>query len=64
MTDVKGFFYPRTAQGNSGVIPSPPWFYSGDLLTVDGKLDAVLVHGRHPDVTHSTTSITVLGESE
>ena len=35
MTDVKGFFYPRTAQGGSSIIPDPPWFYSGDLLTVE-----------------------------
>lgn len=43
MTDVKGFFYPRTAQGNSGVIPSPPWFYSGDLLTVEYRTDPARV---------------------
>ena len=35
MTDVKGFFYPRTAEGRSSIIPDPPWFYSGDLLTVE-----------------------------
>jgi len=35
MTDVKGFFYPRSSQGSSSIIPNPPWFYSGDLLTVE-----------------------------
>ena len=35
MSDQKGFFYPRTAGGTSGIIPSPPWYYSGDLLTVE-----------------------------
>jgi acetoacetate decarboxylase len=35
MTDVKGFLYPRTQSGQSSLIPSPPWYYSGDLLTVE-----------------------------
>src|SRR4029453_6178727 len=39
MTDVKGFFYPRTASGRSSLIPSPPWYYSGDLLTVEYRTD-------------------------
>ena len=39
MTDVKGFFYPRTAEGRSSIIPDPPWFYSGDLLTVEYRTD-------------------------
>ena len=33
--ELKGFFYPRTVGGTSGIIPSPPWYYSGDLLTVE-----------------------------
>ncbi len=43
MTDVKGFFYPRTASGRSSLIPSPPWFYSGDLLTVEYRTDPARV---------------------
>ena len=39
MNDQKGFFYPRTATGRSSVIPSPPWYYSGDLLTVEYRTD-------------------------
>jgi acetoacetate decarboxylase len=39
MTDVKGFFYPRTASGRSSLIPAPPWYYSGDLLTVEYRTD-------------------------
>ncbi|MFV0462543.1 MAG: acetoacetate decarboxylase family protein [Nostocoides sp.] len=31
----RGFFYPRTATGQASIIPSPPWYYSGDLLTVE-----------------------------
>ncbi len=43
MTDVKGFFYPRTARGGSGIVPSPPWYYSGDLLTVEYRTDPARV---------------------
>ena len=35
MNNLEGFFYPRTATGQSSLIPSPPWYYSGDLLTVE-----------------------------
>ncbi len=43
MTDVKGFFYPRTASGRSSLIPPPPWYYSGDLLTVEYRADPARV---------------------
>lgn len=43
MSDVAGFFYPRTATGRSSLIPSPPWFYSGDLLTVEYRTDPARV---------------------
>jgi acetoacetate decarboxylase len=43
MTDVQGFFYPRTASGRSSLIPSPPWSYSGDLLTVEYRTDPARV---------------------
>jgi acetoacetate decarboxylase len=39
VADVQGFFYPRTATGRASVIPPPPWFYSGDLLTVEYRTD-------------------------
>jgi acetoacetate decarboxylase len=39
VSDVQGFFYPRTATGRASVIPSPPWYYSGDLLTVEYRTD-------------------------
>src|SRR5581483_9242120 len=35
VSDVTGFFYPRTATGRSSLLPAPPWHYSGDLLTVE-----------------------------
>ncbi len=43
MTDVQGFFYPRTATGRSSLIPPPPWYYSGDLLTVEYRTDPARV---------------------
>ena len=43
MTDVAGFFYPRTATGRSSLLPAPPWYYSGDLLTVEYRTDPARV---------------------
>lgn len=36
---VRGFFPPKTATGRSSLIPAPPWYYSGDLLTVEYRTD-------------------------
>jgi len=36
---MQGFLYPRTATGRASLIPSPPWHYSGDLLTVEYRTD-------------------------
>jgi acetoacetate decarboxylase len=43
MSDVHGFFYPRTATGRSSLLPPPPWHYSGDLLTVEYRTDPAKV---------------------
>lgn len=43
MTEMQGFFYPRTASGRASLIPSPPWSYSGDLLTVEYRTDPARV---------------------
>jgi acetoacetate decarboxylase len=43
VTTVRGFFYPRTASGQSSLIPPPPWYYSGDLLTVEYRTDPARV---------------------
>ena len=43
MNNMEGFFFPRTATGQSSVIPSPPWHYSGDLLTVEYRTDPARV---------------------
>jgi len=40
---TQGFFYPRTASGDASLIPSPPWYYSGDLLTVEYRTDPARV---------------------
>src|SRR3954451_2272285 len=43
MAEVQGFLYPRTERGTSSLIPDPPWFYSGDLLTVEYRTDPARV---------------------
>jgi acetoacetate decarboxylase len=43
-----GFFYPRTPSGQASLLPSPPWFYSGDLLTVEFRTDPEVVAGLLP----------------
>ncbi len=39
MGEMTGFFYPRTATGQASLLPAPPWYYSGDLLTVEYRTD-------------------------
>ena len=43
MSNLAGFFYPRTATGRSSLLPEPPWHYSGDLLTVEYRTDPARV---------------------
>ena len=43
-----GFFYPRTPTGQASMLPNPPWFYSGDLLTVEYRTDPAVVAGLLP----------------
>jgi acetoacetate decarboxylase len=49
MTTVHGFFFPKTASGASSLIPSPPWRYSGDLLTVEYRTDPARVRELLPE---------------
>ena len=35
--------------GQSSPIPAPPWFYSGDVLTMEYRTDAALAAGLLPD---------------
>ena len=46
---TKGFFYPRTETGRSSLIPAPPWYYSGDLLTVEYRTSPERVRALLPD---------------
>lgn len=39
VSETKGFFYPRTKSGRASIFPSPPWHYSGDLLTIEYRTD-------------------------
>lgn len=48
MPELEGFFYPRTASGRSSLIPSPPWFYSGDLLTIEYRTDPTNIEALLP----------------
>lgn len=43
MAKLRGFFAPKTATGRSSLIPAPPWYYSGDLLTVEYRTDPAKV---------------------
>jgi acetoacetate decarboxylase len=37
--EFAGFAPPFTPSGRSALVPSPPWHYSGDLLTVEYRTD-------------------------
>jgi acetoacetate decarboxylase len=43
MPDQTGFFGPRTESGRASLLPSPPWHYSGDLLTIEYRVDPARV---------------------
>ena len=43
MAAQQGFFFPRTSTGRASLIPAPPWYYSGDLLTVEYRTDPARV---------------------
>lgn len=36
---MAGFLFPQTPSGSSSLIPSPPWHYSGEMLTVEYRTD-------------------------
>ena len=44
-----GLMYPRTPTGAAGVVPSPPWHYSGEMLTVEYRTDPANVARVLPD---------------
>jgi acetoacetate decarboxylase len=49
MTYPHGFIFPRTATGDSSILPRMPWHYSGDLLTVEFRTDPARVADLLPD---------------
>lgn len=36
---LQGLMYPRTPDGRAGILPSPPWHYSGEMLTIEFRTD-------------------------
>ncbi len=42
-TPFQGFMFPRTGTGRASVVPSPPWHYSGTMLTVEFRTDPAAV---------------------
>jgi acetoacetate decarboxylase len=49
MVQLRGLMYPRTPVGVAGVVPPPPWHYSGDMLTVEYRTDPAHVARFLPD---------------
>jgi len=45
---MKGFMFPRTPTGQASVLPSPPWHYSGQLLTFEYRTDVAAVAAHLP----------------
>jgi hypothetical protein len=39
MSQLQGFFYPRSPSGRASLLPPPPWHYAGDLLTIEYRTD-------------------------
>jgi len=37
--ELRGLMYPRTPTGAGSILPSPPWHYSGEMLTVEFRTD-------------------------
>ena len=44
-----GLPFPRTASGQSSLLPPPPWHYSGDLLTVEYRTDPAAIASLLPE---------------
>ena len=39
MAELQGLMYPRTPTGAGSILPSPPWHYSGEMLTIEFRTD-------------------------
>lgn len=49
MAHVQGFMFPRTATGQSSLVPPPPWHYSGTMLTIEYRANPAAVAEMLPD---------------
>jgi acetoacetate decarboxylase len=49
MTPLNGFLPPLTPEGTSALVPSPPWHYSGTLLTVEYRTDPANIRAILPE---------------
>ena len=45
---LRGFMVPRTPKGRASIVPSPPWHYSGDVLTIEYRTDPANVRAVLP----------------
>ncbi len=43
MAELHGLMYPRTPTGAATILPSPPWHYSGEMLTIEFRTDPARV---------------------
>ncbi len=49
MAQLHGFMYPRSPTGAAGILPNPPWHYSGEMLTIEYRTDPANVAELLPD---------------
>jgi acetoacetate decarboxylase len=49
MPELGGFWYPRTPLGQASIVPSPPWHYSGDVLTIEYRTEPGAIAAWLPD---------------
>ncbi len=46
---MSDFYYPRTATGKAAILPSVPWHYSGELITLEYRTDVDAVRSLLPE---------------
>jgi acetoacetate decarboxylase len=39
VAELKGFLQPRSPEGKASIVPAPPWYYSGDVMTIEYRTD-------------------------
>jgi acetoacetate decarboxylase len=39
VAELEGFLPPLSPEGRAGIVPGPPWHYSGDLLTIEYRAE-------------------------